>query len=173
MQLKNIGGNNLSIRIQNIGENMSFSGYIRPVVPRDAWIFLRPCNILWIHFKFKLIDFIFSKSFGEFVAEIVVIVDKGEWDARGDTANAMSVEKALEKAAKSGRIGSLQVDTESLKLKEAGKLAHHKIRSLALKEYAYRISDSRGLGEGSKIIPKNQISFQISFVFSLMIDNYI
>ena len=56
------------------------------------------------------------------MAEIVVIVDKGEWDARGDTGNAMSVEKALEKAAKSGRIGSLQVDTESLKLKEAGKL---------------------------------------------------
>ena len=60
------------------------------------------------------------------MAEIVVIVDKGEWDARGDTANAMSVEKALEKAAKSGRIGSLQVDTESLKLKEAGKLSHLK-----------------------------------------------
>ena len=60
------------------------------------------------------------------MAEIVVIVDKGEWDARGDTANAMSVEKALEKAAKSGRIGSLQVDTESLKLKEAGKLSHQK-----------------------------------------------
>ena len=56
------------------------------------------------------------------MAEIVVIVDKEEWDARGDTANAMSVEKALEKAAKSGRIGSLQVDPESLKLKEAGKL---------------------------------------------------
>ena len=70
------------------------------------------------------------------MAEIVVIVDKGEWDARGDTANAMSVEKALEKAAKSGRIGSLQVDTESLKLKEAGKLSHQKIWSLALREHA-------------------------------------
>ena len=75
-----------------------------------------------IHSKFKPL-IIFSKSFGEFVAEIVVIVDKEEWDARGDTANAMSVEKALDKAAKSGRIGSLQVDTESLKLKEAGKLS--------------------------------------------------
>lgn len=71
------------------------------------------------------------------MAEIVVIVDKGEWDARGDTGNAMSVEKALEKAAKSGRIGSLQVDTESLKLKEAGKLSHQKkICPLALREHA-------------------------------------
>ena len=67
------------------------------------------------------------------MAEIVVIVDKGEWDARGDTANAMSVEKALEKAAKSGRIGSLQVDTESLKLKEAGKLSHQKNLVLGFK----------------------------------------
>ena len=74
-------------------------------------------------FQIKISNPLFcSKSFGEFVAEIVVIVDKEEWDARGDTANAMSVEKALEKAARSGRIGSLQVDTESLKLKEAGKL---------------------------------------------------
>ena len=103
--------------------------------PQDIQTFLWPYNILWIHFKFKsLIDwFFFSKSFGEFVAEIVVIVDKGEWDARGDTGNAMSVEKALEKAAKSGRIGSLQVDTESLKLKEAGKLSHQKNLLLGFK----------------------------------------
>ena len=89
-------------------------------------------------FQIQILDwliFFFSKSFGEFVAEIVVIVDKGEWDARGDTGNAMSVEKALEKAAKSGRIGSLQVDTESLKLKEAGKLSHQKICSLAFREH--------------------------------------
>ena len=78
------------------------------------------------------------------MAEIVVIVDKGEWDARGDTGNAMSVEKALEKAAKSGRIGSLQVDTESLKLKEAGILSHQKSNLI--------------LG-GSKMIPQNWISF--------------
>ena len=89
-------------------------------------------------FQIQILDWLifFSKSFGEFVAEIVVIVDKGEWDARGDTGNAMSVEKALEKAAKSGRIGSLQVDTESLKLKEAGKLSHQKICSLAFREHA-------------------------------------
>ena len=59
-----------------------------------------------------------SDDFGEFVAEMVVVVDKEEHDAKNN--GDMTVKKALEDTARGGRLGALKVDPESLTLREPG-----------------------------------------------------
>ena len=61
-----------------------------------------------------------KNSFGEFVAEMAVILDKEEHEANTD--ESMTVPKALKNAANNGRIGNLKVDPKSLSLKEPGKI---------------------------------------------------
>merc|ERR1739848_47677 len=57
-----------------------------------------------------------SNNFGEFVAEMVVVIDKEAHEANTD--DSMTAQQALKNAANKGSIGNLKVDPASLSLKE-------------------------------------------------------
>ena len=63
-------------------------------------------------------DVFYSKGQGEFDADLVVIVDKNEFDA---VPEALTVEEALRQTVEGGRIGNLAVDPNSLSLDGVGK----------------------------------------------------
>ena len=56
--------------------------------------------------------------FGEFLADMMVVVNKDEYEAK--QAGDMTVEKAIKDVAISGKVGNLQVDPQSLELKAPG-----------------------------------------------------
>ncbi|TRY75553.1 hypothetical protein TCAL_06383 [Tigriopus californicus] len=56
-----------------------------------------------------------DKIFGEFEADMFVVVDKDEYEAK--EPEAMTMEKAIEESVKDGMVGSLQVDPQSLVLR--------------------------------------------------------
>ena len=62
---------------------------------------------------------IFSDDFGEFVADMVIVVDQEEYEAKCN--DCMTVEKALKETAKGGQIGNLKVDPQSLTMKAPSK----------------------------------------------------
>ncbi len=65
--------------------------------------------------------FFCSDDFGEFVADMVIVVDKENYEAK-DVSDT-TVEEALEDTANGGRIGNLQIDPQSLKMKAPGMLS--------------------------------------------------
>jgi hypothetical protein len=60
----------------------------------------------------------FSEGQGEFESDLVVIVDKNEFEA---VPEALTVEEALQQTVEGGKIGNLRVDRESLSLDGVGK----------------------------------------------------
>jgi hypothetical protein len=71
-----------------------------------------------IQFSKCLILFICSDKFGEFVVDMVVIVDKTVYDAKEDFE--MTVEQALTEEVEDGKLGLLNVDPKSLELRAPG-----------------------------------------------------
>jgi hypothetical protein len=67
-----------------------------------------------------MLDKFFSDNFGEFVTEMVVVVDKEAYEAKDDSE--LSVEQALTETVEGGKIGVLNVDPKSLDLRAPGKL---------------------------------------------------
>ena len=65
-----------------------------------------------------MIYFYFSKGQGEFESDLVVILDKNDFEAQPE---AITVEEALQKAVDGGKIGNLAVDPKSLSLDDVGK----------------------------------------------------
>lgn len=61
--------------------------------------------------KFKGTD----RLFGEFEAEMLVVVNRDEYQAKPE--DAMTVEKAIKSTVNEGRVGNLKVEPESLKLR--------------------------------------------------------
>ncbi len=59
-----------------------------------------------------------KKQFGEFEAEMMVVVDKEEYDGRAE--DTPTVEEAIRDAVAEGRVGALQVEPESLVLQAPG-----------------------------------------------------
>ena len=57
-------------------------------------------------------------KFGQFIAEMLVVVDKVEYEAKVE--DSMSVEKALKDTANGGKIGSLKIDPQSLTMRAPG-----------------------------------------------------
>jgi len=55
---------------------------------------------------------------GEFTSDMVVVVDKEEYDAKSNSD--LSVEQAFEESVQGGRIGILSVDPASLQLRSPG-----------------------------------------------------
>jgi hypothetical protein len=66
----------------------------------------------------KNVLFCFSDNFGEFFAEMVVVVDKDAYDAKDQSE--MTVEQALTETVERGKIGLLSVDRKSLDLRAPG-----------------------------------------------------
>ena len=64
---------------------------------------------------------IFSKNQGEFVTDLVVVLDKNEFEAEEEK---LTVEDALKQTVTGGRVGSLVVDPESLTMGEISYLNH-------------------------------------------------
>ena len=67
---------------------------------------------------------IFSKNQGEFVTDLVVVLDKNEFEAEEEK---LTVEDALKQTVTGGRVGSLVVDPESLTMGEISYLNHQNI----------------------------------------------
>ena len=57
-------------------------------------------------------------KFGQFIAEMLVVVDKEEYEAKAE--ESMSVEKALKDTARGGNIGGLKIDPQSLTMRAPG-----------------------------------------------------
>ena len=66
----------------------------------------------------KMCNIVNSDKFGEFIVDMVVIVDKTLYDAKEDFE--MTVEQALTKEVEDGKLGLLNVDPKSLKLRAPG-----------------------------------------------------
>ncbi len=62
--------------------------------------------------------FIFSDRFGEFVVDMIVVVDKDTYDKKEEFD--MTVEQALAETVDGGKIGVLNVDPKSLELRAPG-----------------------------------------------------
>ena len=60
-----------------------------------------------------------NKVFGEFVAEMLVTVDKDAYEKK--ESGSTTVEDAVRDAFGSGRVGNLKVEPESLVMKAPGK----------------------------------------------------
>ena len=60
----------------------------------------------------------FSEGQGEFESDLMVIVDKNEFEA---VPEALTVEQALQQTVEGGKIGNLAVDPKSLSLDGVGK----------------------------------------------------
>ncbi len=71
-----------------------------------------------IQFPECLILLICSDKFGEFVVDMVVVVDKTVYDAKEDFE--MTVEQALTEEVEDGKLGLLNVDPKSLELRAPG-----------------------------------------------------
>ena len=63
--------------------------------------------------KFKATD----EPFGEFEAQMLVVVDQKEYEAKQDD---MTVEEAIKETFDEGRVGNLKVEPESLVTKAPG-----------------------------------------------------
>jgi hypothetical protein len=61
---------------------------------------------------------IYSDRFGEFVVDMIVVVDKTAYDGKEDFE--MTVEQALTETVDAGKIGVLSVDPKSLELRAPG-----------------------------------------------------
>ena len=60
----------------------------------------------------------FSDRLGEFVADMIVVVDKDTYDKKEDFE--MTVEQAFAETVESGKVGLLSVDPKSLELRAPG-----------------------------------------------------
>jgi hypothetical protein len=60
-----------------------------------------------------------DKIFGELKAELLVVVDRNEYEAAGDEGS--KVENVLKDVIAEGRVGNLQVEPESLVIRSPGK----------------------------------------------------
>jgi hypothetical protein len=61
------------------------------------------------------LHYYFSDEFGEFVAEMIVVVDKVEYE--GKEPESTTVESALKSTAQGGKLGHLKVDPQSLTMR--------------------------------------------------------
>ena len=62
--------------------------------------------------------FFFSEGQGEIESDLMVVVDKNQFEAEPDP---LTVEEALQQTVEGGKIGNLRVDPKSLSLDGVGK----------------------------------------------------
>lgn len=101
-----------------------------------------------------------SAEFGEFTADMIVVIDKQEYDAKTD--DKMTVEKALKETAQGGQIGNLKIDPQSLTMRAPGNSSVFKIFVNKITLFWFQCLQNQRLEKSQKMTKKDSSPVQNS-----------